>query len=66
MSKSKEKHICDVHCMYYPRYPSEILDEYIDEFGLKHRDSIWICGYDDHMLLDYQECKHYKNLCVRR
>ena len=56
------KHICDEKCIYYPTYPSSIIDEYIDNFGLKHREAVYLCNFDDHRIEMFCKCKHYKTI----
>lgn len=53
-------HICDSKCFYYPENPSKILKEYIDDFGIKHRESEFLCCLDGHRILKYKKCKNYK------
>ena len=50
-------HICDNKCFYYPENPSKILKEYIDDFGIKHRESEFLCCLDGHRILKYKKCK---------
>lgn len=57
-----KKHICDTDCIYYPSYPTEIIKEYIDEFGLKHRECIFLCEFDDHRITKHCKCKNYKSI----
>ena len=54
------KHICNTDCIYYPLNPDKIIKEYIDNFGLKHRECIYLCRFDDHRIKKYQVCKNYK------
>lgn len=56
------KHICDMNCIYYPLNPTKTVKEYIDKFGLKHRECIYLCGFDDHRIKEFRICKNYKNL----
>lgn len=58
----KPKHICSRDCIYYPFNPTEILKEYIDEFGLKHRECIYLCGLDEHRITKFKVCKNYKKI----
>ena len=39
-----------------------VLKEYIDNFGLKHRECIYLCRFDDHRIKKYQVCKNYKKV----
>lgn len=54
------KHICDPKCIYFPQYSSKIKKEYIDAFGVKHRDACHMCGYDDHRIEKFIICEHYR------
>lgn len=56
------KHICNTDCIYYPLNPDKIIKEYIDNFGLKHRECIYLCRFDDHRIKKYQVCKNYKKV----
>ena len=53
---------CDTKCIYYPLEPSEILRIYKDKFGVKHRECIYLCGFDFHRIEKYELCSNYKNL----
>ena len=54
-----EKHICNPNCIFYPTSPSSILKFYTDEYGLKHREAVYICGYDDTRIIKYEECPNF-------
>ena len=56
------KHICDTKCIYYPLEPSDIIKEYTDKFGLKHRECIFLCRFDEHRIVNYKKCKNYKRI----
>lgn len=56
------KHICDRDCIYFPSIPDEVLKEYVDDFGLKHRECIYLCRFDEHRIKDYIICKNYKSI----
>lgn len=60
-SKDNNIHICDSNCIYYPLYPLKVLKEYIDEFGISHRVSVYLCKFDSHRIIKYDLCKNYKN-----
>ena len=58
--------ICNPSCVYFPQYPSEILNEYIDENGVKRRSSIFLCGYDSHRIINYEKCDNYLDVNFKR
>ena len=41
---------CVNTCVFFPQEPNEILEEYYDDYGIKHRKVIRRCGYDGHIL----------------
>lgn len=53
-------HICDNKCFYYPENPSKIIKEYIDDFGIKHRECEFLCCLDGHRIKSHKKCKNYK------
>lgn len=58
--RNKQIPICNPKCIYYPSEPNEVIREYVDEFGLKHREARILCLYDDHLIEEFRKCKHYK------
>lgn len=56
------KHICSPDCIYYPVDPNEVVKEYIDENGLKHREAIFTCIFDDHRITQFDMCENYKGI----
>ena len=54
-------HRCDAACKYFPTEASKILDEYFDAYGIKHRESIFLCWYDGHRITEYEDCVNYKS-----
>lgn len=61
MSKrNKRATTCSPKCIYYPTEPNEVIREYVDEFGLRHREAKILCLYDDHLIKEFKKCRHYK------
>lgn len=54
------KHICSPNCIYYPLSYSEIIREFTNEYGLKEREAVYLCGYDEHRITKFDICKNYK------
>lgn len=53
---------CSPECIYFPREPSQVLSEYLDEFGIKRRNSVFLCGFDDHRIIEYIKCENFKSI----
>lgn len=54
---------CNPNCVYYPQLPDRTIKEYIDENGLKHKECVYLCCYDDHRILYFDEdCPNYKSI----
>lgn len=51
---------CNHNCKNFPPEAKEILREYKDEFGVKHRESVFVCLYDGHRIKSYLDCEHYE------
>lgn len=56
------RHICDRECIYFPLNPTKVLKEYVDDFGLKHRECVYLCGFDEHRIEKFCICKNYKKI----
>lgn len=56
------KHICNPDCIYYPSNYSNIIKEFTNEYGLKEREAVYLCGYDEHRILKFDICKNYKTI----
>lgn len=56
---------CSHKCKYFPSEAKKIITEYKDEFGIKHRNSVFLCLYDGHRILSYLDCENYTEICRR-
>lgn len=56
------KHICEQKCIYYPTMPSEIIKEFVNEYGIKEREAVYLCGYDEHRITEFINCDYYKSI----
>ena len=54
------KHICNPNCIYYPNEFTEIIKEYIDKNGVKRREAVYICSYDEHRITNWESCDNFK------
>lgn len=55
------KRLCSPYCMYFPNSYSNILKEYNDSNNVKHREAIYLCGYDDHRIRDFEICENFRS-----
>ena len=52
---------CNPKCIYFPVYSYEkhIKDFVVDKNGVKHNHNKAYCGYDDHLIINWNECPNY-------
>ena len=53
---------CDPWCIYFPSSPSSVLNSYVDKNGVKHREGVFCCKFDDHRLMGFELCENYKRM----
>lgn len=50
---------CSPKCIYFPSEPTQVLREYMDKCGIKHREAIYKCNYDGHRITTFSKCPFY-------
>lgn len=58
------KHICNPKCIYYPLNYSDIIKEFINEYGVKEREAVYLCDYDEHRITRFEMCDNYKEFVI--